>query len=178
MTNAACPTGAERPLTEGEIALVQSMFGNAIDCAAVRVRRRKWFPLQPTNTLMAPCGHIHFHPASRWYRDDFSQASLDLKALFLHEMTHVWQTQRRGRWYLPVCRMFSSRYTYVLKPGWPLTWYGIEQQGEIVRHAFLLRHGCRVPGVTDAAAYDALVDFGPAKGDDRSGRSCGGDRSA
>ena len=37
--------------------------------------------------------------------------------------------------------------------------YGIEQQAEIVRHAFLLRHGIRLPGVADPAAYDLLVNF-------------------
>jgi hypothetical protein len=156
---ATCPAGGERALTEGEIALVGSMFGHAINCAPVRVRRRKWFPLQPRNTLMAPMGHVHFHPASSWYRDDFATASLDLQALFLHEMTHVWQTQRRGRWYLIACRPFSSRYDYALKPGWPLVRYGIEQQGEIVRHAFLLRRGAQVAGVADATAYAKLVSF-------------------
>lgn len=138
---------------------MRSMFGDAIDCAPVRVRRRKWFPLQPRNTLMAPMGHIHFHPACTWYQADFAAASLDLQALFLHEMTHVWQTQRRGRWYLIVLRTFSARYDYALKPGWPLTRYGIEQQGEIVRHAFLLRQGRKLAGVADAAAYAALVNF-------------------
>jgi hypothetical protein len=74
-------------------------------------------------------------------------------------MTHVWQTQRLGRWYLPLHRHPFCRYSYSLKPGWPLTRYGIEQQAEIVRHAFLLRSGRKVAGVSDAAAYDLLVDF-------------------
>ena len=51
------------------------------------------------------------------------------------------------------------RYDYSLRPGWPLARYGIEQQAEIVRHAFLLRRGVRLAGVSDAAAYDALVNF-------------------
>ena len=157
-----CPVGAERPLTPGEIALVGSIFDHAVDCAPVRLRRRRWFPLQPRGTLMAPCGHIHFHPASPWYCDDFAEAPIDLRALFLHEMTHVWQTQRHGRWYLPLYRPFSSRYDYTLKPGWPLTRYGIEQQAEIVRHAFLLRQGWKLAGVGDGAAYDLLVNFSPA----------------
>jgi hypothetical protein len=74
-------------------------------------------------------------------------------------MTHVWQAQTKGRWYLPLWRNFSRRYDYALKPGWPLSSYGIEQQAEIVRHAFLLRKGWKLAGVADAAAYDALVRF-------------------
>lgn len=105
-------------------------------------------------------GHLHFHPQSDSYCDDFAQADLGLQGFFIHEMTHVWQTQTRGRWYLPLCRPFSRRYDYTLRPGWPLERYGIEQQAEIVRHAFLLRNGAKVAGVEGKRAYEGLVDFG------------------
>ena len=108
---------------------------------------------------MAPTGHIHFHPSSENYCEDFSRADLAAQGLFVHEMTHVWQTQQLGKWYLPLRRHPFCRYDYTLRPGVPLHRYGIEQQAEIVRHAFLLRRGLRVAGVTDAAAYDLLVDF-------------------
>jgi hypothetical protein len=108
---------------------------------------------------MAPCGHLHFHPRSADYCDDFAAADLGSQGLFLHEMTHVWQAQRKGWWYLPLCRPFSRRYDYSLKPGWPLERYGIEQQAEIVRHAFLLRNGARLPGAPESSAYELLVDF-------------------
>ena len=108
---------------------------------------------------MAPLGHIHFHPRSETYCDDFAKASLRLQGHFIHEMVHVWQTQTRGWWYLPLCRPFSRRYDYALKPGWPLHRYGIEQQAEIVRHAFLLRHGVKIAGVEGKKAYELLVDF-------------------
>ncbi len=135
------------------------MFGGAIDTRPVRLKRKRWFPLQPRKVVMAPCGHIHFHPQSPFYCDDFAEADLASQGLFIHEMTHVWQAQRRGAWYLPLHRPFSRRYDYALKPGWPLERYGIEQQAEIVRHAFLLRNGAKVTGVGDAAAYAVLVDF-------------------
>lgn len=109
---------------------------------------------------MAPRGHLHFHPMGRNYCDDFSAASLQLQAHFIHEMTHVWQTQTRGTWFLVTRRMPWARYDYALKPGWKLERYGIEQQAEIVRHAFLLRNGRKLPGVADKAAYELLVDFG------------------
>ena len=139
--------------------LVRSVFGKAIDCAPVTVRRRRWFPFQPRYMTMAPRRHLYFHPASKGYRDDFSLAELWLKGHFIHEMTHVWQVQTRGPWFLILHRPFSRRYDYSLKPGWPLERYGIEQQAEIVRHAFLLRNGMRLAGVGDTAAYDLLVNF-------------------
>ena len=56
-------------------------------------------------------------------------------------------------------RMPWATYDYSLKPGWKLEQYGIEQQAEIVKHAFILRKGGRVPGIADERAYSALVDF-------------------
>lgn len=109
---------------------------------------------------MAPCGHIHFHPRSPLYRDDFASATIDLQGLFVHEMTHVWQAQTRGRFYLPTRRHPFCRYSYALHPGWPLARYGLEQQAEIVRHAFLLRCGIAVAGAPPLAAYEAILPFG------------------
>ncbi|BDI61129.1 hypothetical protein MACH05_16890 [Qipengyuania nanhaisediminis] len=108
---------------------------------------------------MAPRGHMHFHPDSASYCDDFSAATLSRQGLFIHEMTHVWQTQTRGSWYLVLHRHPFCRYDYSLKPGQPFSAYGIEQQAEIVKHAFWLRRGARVAGVGDKAAYDMLVRF-------------------
>jgi len=141
------------------VALARSIFGSAIDYTKVTIRRRKWFPFQPRRVTMAPRGHIHFHPRGDNYCDDFSQAPLSEQAHFVHEMTHVWQTQTKGDWWLVLHRPFSRRYDYSLKPGWPLEKYGVEQQAEIVRHAFLLRNGVKLAGAVDAAAYDLLVNF-------------------
>ena len=108
---------------------------------------------------MAPDGHIYFHPTGSAYCDDFSGSHPLTQGFFIHELTHVWQTQTRGRWYLILHRHPFCRYTYSLKPGEPLESYGIEQQAEIVRHAFLLRAGASLPGVADKSAYDMLVRF-------------------
>lgn len=160
----ACPVGGERPLTPGEVALARSIFGRAIAYEDVTIRRRKWAFFQPKNVTMAPRGHVHFHPEGSAYCDDFAIAPLHRKALFIHEMVHVWQTQTRGPWYLVTHRMPWARYDYVLKPGWKLEQYGIEQQARIVEHAFLLRSGARLRGVADAAAYAELVKFPGATG--------------
>jgi hypothetical protein len=123
------------------VALVRSVFGDAIDTGPVRLHRRRWWPLQPKKYCMAPDGHIWFHPHGDLWSDDFAAAPLPLGALFVHEMTHVWQAQTRGRWYLPLMRHPFCGYRYVLRDGWPLTRYGLEQQAEIVKHAWLARIG-------------------------------------
>jgi hypothetical protein len=139
------------------------VFGDAIDYRKVTVRRRKFFPLQPRKITMAPRGHLHFHPLGQSYCDDFSQVPILRAGLFVHEMTHVWQTQVRGPWYLLLHRHPFCRYGYSIKPGWTIERYGIEQQAEIVRHAFLLRNGVKLPGVADPAVYDMLVKFPGAR---------------
>ena len=151
--------GGDRHLTSGEIDLARTVFGDAIDYGAVKLRRRKWFPLQPRNITMAPLGHLHFHPDGSSYCDDFARENLTKQGLLIHELTHVWQTQTRGQWYLVTHRHPWCRYEYSLMPGQPLGKYGIEQQAEIIKHAFWLRHGGRIAGIADKGAYDALVRF-------------------
>jgi hypothetical protein len=148
-----------RPLTLGEVALARSIFGEAIDYSHVTVQRRRFWPLQPRGVTMAPMGHLHFHPAAPHYCDDFAAADRDAQAHFIHEMAHVWQAQTRGRWYLVTRRHPWCRYDYALKPGWRLEQYGIEQQAEIVRHAFLLREGGTVAGAPSLKAYEAILPF-------------------
>ena len=140
-----------RPLTPGEISMARSVFGEAIDYGRVRLVRRKWWPFQPRGIVMAPCGHIHFHPENPDWREDFSQAGLPLQGLFIHEMTHVWQAQERGRFYLPLMRHPFCRYAYRFEPGKAFDAYGLEQQAEIVRHAFLQKRGRRIADAADPA---------------------------
>lgn len=108
---------------------------------------------------MAPCGHLHFHPLSHNYCDDFSTAEPRLQAHFIHEMTHVWQSQARGWWYLLVVGPFQRKYSYRLKPGKRFTDYNIEQQAEIVAHTFKLRRGWKVVGAPPLERYEAVLPF-------------------
>lgn len=140
-----------RSLTDGEIEIARSVFGEAIDYARVRIVRGKWWPLQPRGIVMAPTGHIHFHPRDPRWSGDFSQSPLDLQGLLVHELTHVWQAQTRGRFYLPLMRHPFCRYSYDLVPGRTFDRYGLEQQAEIVRHAFLARRGLRLAAIPDPA---------------------------
>lgn len=146
-----------RWLTSGEIALARSVFGDAIDYDAARISRRKWVFFQPSDRAMAPAGCIHFHPADPCYHDDFEHARLGEQGTFIHEMTHVWQHQQGVM--LILQRVPWARYDYVLKPGQPFRRYGLEQQAEIVRHAFLLRKGAKVAGAPDIRQYETLLPF-------------------
>lgn len=148
----------ERALTDGEVALSRSMFGDAIDYRAARIALRKWAFFQPREMVMAPRGCIHFHPRGTGYRDDFAAASPPMQAFFLHELTHVWQYQRGVN--LVLRRHPFCRYGYSFVPGRAFAGYGIEQQAEIVRHAFLLRQGLAVAGAPELARYEGVLPFG------------------
>ena len=138
---------------------MRSVFGSAVDCREVRIRRRKWWWLHPRSVTMAPWGHIHFHPASGSYCEDFSAASLDLQGHFIHEMAHVWQAQTRGRLWVVLRGAWDRKYSYRLREGWPLQRYGLEQLAEIVRHAFLARRGALADGRGAEEQLLALTRF-------------------
>ncbi|WP_375395864.1 vgr related protein [uncultured Sphingomonas sp.] len=149
------PPGGARPLTDGERALARSIYRDAIGLDRVEVRRRCWWPFQPRNIVMAPTGHIHLHPESASWSEDFSREGHGLQGLFVHELCHVWQHQRGL--FLPLRRHPLCRYDYSFRPGVPLTGYGIEQQAEIVRHAFLLREGVVIAGAPALNRYEGLL---------------------
>ena len=136
-----------RSLTSGEIDLARSMFADAIAYDRVRLVRGKWWLFQPRGIVMAPTGNIHFHPQDPRWSEDFSSSPLESQGLFIHELTHVWQAQTRGRFYLPLMRHPFCRYSYQLVPGRAFDRYGLEQQAEIVRHAFLASRGVRLSAV-------------------------------
>lgn len=150
-----------RALTHHEIALASTIFGDAIEYASVRIVRRKWAFFQPRDTVMAPTGHIHFHPGNCRYCDDFGAASRDEQGLFIHEMTHVWQHQQGI--FLPLRRPPFARYRYTVEPGKPFRRYGLEQQAEIVRHAFLWREGYAAPTGAARSWYENILPFGAAR---------------
>jgi len=152
---------AGRPLSPGEIALAESVFGDAIDYAKVRVHERKYWPFHLRDWIMAPDGQLWLHPAGPLAGVDFATAGIALQGLFIHEMTHVWQHQQGLCLLLrrhPFCR-----YAYRLEPGKAFERYGIEQQAEIARDAFLARSGLTRPGADPTADYAALLPFTPPR---------------
>jgi hypothetical protein len=109
---------------------------------------------------MAPTGHIHAHPAGDLWSEDYSAEAIGRQAIFLHEMTHVWQTQQRGKYYLPLMRHPFCRYRYSFDPERPFTDYGLEQQAEIVRHIHLMRGGWQLAGAPSQDKLEGLLPFG------------------
>ncbi|AMN66405.1 type IV secretion protein Rhs [Psychrobacter sp. P11G5] len=119
-----------RKLSEGEIMLARSVFGDGIELEAVRLKTA-WWVLK--NYAVSPNGNIYFHPED-WIVD-FSNATLSKQSWLIHELTHVWQLQQG----LKVIRgaLVDRRYDYDLELGKPFFKYGIEQQARMVQDYFV-----------------------------------------
>lgn len=85
---------------------------------------------------------MYYPESTGYYRDDFSATEDDRdKALFIHEMTHVWQFQleypviRAG---LKVTRQGAKAYRYELTESGRICDYNMEQQGEIVSDYYMI----------------------------------------
>ena len=122
-----------RQLTEGELALARSVFGDSLKLDGVQLKTA-WWVLK--HYAVSPNGNIYFHPAD-WVTD-FSQCSLAKQSWLIHELTHVWQLQQG----LKVVRgaIINRRYDYVLEAGKSFFNYGIEQQARMVQDYFVRRH--------------------------------------
>jgi len=132
---------ALRRLTPAERALAREMFGAALDAGRVRllalpVWRRAFVPagrLMVWPAIAAPC--------------DFGDEPLAAQAMFVHELTHVWQAQR-GVW-LPWAKVRAgdgpAAYAYDLAATSDFAALNIEQQAMVVEHAFLSRRGHPAP---------------------------------
>ena len=107
-----------RHLTPGEVEIARSVFGDAIDYARVRLFKGKWWPFQPKRSAMAPMGNIWFHPDGGGWSEDFSKEPLLAQGYFIHELTHVWQAQKGGRFYLPLMRHPFCRYRFLADRGY------------------------------------------------------------
>lgn len=153
-------TPATRPLSPGERALCARVFGSALDPEPVRINRLKWWMWQPAWITMAPDGHLWFHPNGDVWSEDFSAEGAGLRGHFVHELTHVWQHQQGISliWKRPP----FARYRYLpLVPGKLFHAYGLEQQAEIVKDAYLLGEGVRLNGRPPLETYKALLPFRP-----------------
>lgn len=132
-----------RKLTDGEINLAKSVFGDAIDYDAVRVQNRKFFFLQSKHTSMAPDGHIYMAASLR--ADDYSREDPVTQSIFIHEMAHVWQYQNKilhplktgAKLMLRHAFRYGSIYPYRLDEKKDLMDYNMEQQASIIQDYFL-----------------------------------------
>ncbi|WP_338152344.1 hypothetical protein [Winslowiella iniecta] len=89
--------GTLRLLTLREIELARQVFAGRIIYPKVWIHCDSYLPagLQRKYTAMAPNGEIYFR--KELYRSDFSatEVGLNLKHIFIHEMAHVWQHQKK-----------------------------------------------------------------------------------
>jgi type VI secretion system secreted protein VgrG len=137
------PKGKKRSLTPGEVAMARVVFKDAVDYRKVKVHHGGWwvfFGFQ--NTAVTPNGEMYFPESTNYYKDDFSNTGDNRhKALFMHEMTHVWQYQlgypvkKAG---VTVTRRGAAAYEYALTRYRTLSSYNMEQQGEIISDYYII----------------------------------------
>lgn len=127
-----------RALTQGEITIARSVFGNSIDYGRVRIFNRPYFEIfGRQNTLVTPNGNIYI--ADKDYMADFSTQSASRQSLFMHEMTHVWQFQngQTVRWnaikgWIGSGFNYHSLYDYKLSDTTDFARENLEQQAHMV----------------------------------------------
>ncbi|MFL6609019.1 MAG: type VI secretion system Vgr family protein [Pseudomonas sp.] len=141
--NIPLPEGKKRALTAGEIAMAKTVFKDAINYTKVKVHHGGWWLfLGFQNTAVTPNGEMYYPQSTTFYRDDFSATGNGRdKALFMHEVTHVWQYQlgfpvkKSG---MTVTSRGAAAYEYTLYNDSTFAEYNMEQQGEIVSDYYLI----------------------------------------
>ena len=82
-------------------------------------------------------------------RDDFADPDTPLcvQAVFVHELTHIWQAQNGVRLLLAKIKAGDREesYAYDLTGGPEFPAMNIEQQAMVVEHAFLVSRGGKAP---------------------------------
>jgi hypothetical protein len=143
--------GAFRKLSSGERALTAEVFGEAVDAGRVWI-----FALPVWNRAFVAGGGLIAWPA-RTAAKDFAAAALEDQAVFVHEMTHVWQAQTGVNLILGKLRAGdgAQAYFYDLSDGGDFPSLNIEQQAMIVQDAFLAARGGQAPH--ESHAYSAIL---------------------
>lgn len=134
--------GQRRALTDGEIALGRSIFGDEIAWPKIRIYQAPRLGFG----AMVPIGRTIVF--SKWRAaHDFSTASMWDQGWFVHELTHVWQAARGVVLAAAKLRALGKgAYCYAPKTA-SLRAYNIECQAEIARHLYLARAGVQEEGM-------------------------------
>lgn len=125
----------DRPLTDNEKRLANSMFGKTLDVQKVRLKTA-WWVLK--GYAVAPNGNVYFHKAD--WQDDFALQGLGGRAWLIHELTHAWQYQQGMAVFWRA--LFNRKYSYRFERGKPFLAYGIEQQAKMVEDFYIRREQC------------------------------------
>ena len=132
-----------RRLTEGERDLAAEVFGTALRADRIRI-----FAIPVWSRAFVAGPGLMVWPA-RWSRSDFSasETPLAVQAVFVHELTHVWQAQRGVSLLLAKLKAGdrAGSYAYDLDAGPGFDAMNIEQQAMVVEHAFLAARGGETP---------------------------------
>ena len=128
-----------RPLTQIEVQLAQSIYGNTIDYKQVRIDERAY--IGPKHFRFC---YVSFNLINSW--------GAMYPSIFIHELMHVWQYQKMGAIYM--VRALIAQHTHCgydyggvaalrkrRKKGEGLLDFNLEQQGDIVADYFLLKNG-------------------------------------
>lgn len=130
-----------RRLTAAEQALGREMFGQGLNLGRVRILA---IPLW-RRAFVAGAGLIVWPAAD--LPADLGAAPLGVQAVFVHELTHVWQAQN-GVWLLAAklkAGDSANSYAYDLTCDGDFAALNIEQQAMVVEHAFLAARGGLAP---------------------------------
>lgn len=133
-----------RALTIGEVALCERIFGQSIRYDRVFITNQAYLPWQGQSVFMAPNGMIYAQ--DKIFKADYSKENTNYRAVFIHEMTHIFQHQHNINvlwqgailqiaYYLSFKRYNPYHYKFVKNKAF--TDYNIEQQGDIARDIFL-----------------------------------------
>lgn len=127
-----------RTLSAGEHAIARATFGATAPWARVQVLQ---VPAQAPWGAMVPLGRTIVFAGWR-AAADFAATDIQEQAWFVHELAHVWQAARGVPLALAkLAAIGHAAYRADWTDGRPFDAYNIEQQAEIVRFAYLARHG-------------------------------------
>ncbi len=143
MSNRSTKPFRLRRLTAGEQALAHEVFGSGIAPGRVQI-----LSMPVWNRAFVAGPGLIVWPATR-VRADFSDPDtpLHIQAVFVHELTHVWQAQNGISLLLAKIKAGDSdaAYRYDLLDSKGFAAMNIEQQAMVVEHAFTLSRGGQAP---------------------------------
>ena len=157
-------TRRARGLTAGERDLARAVFGAALDPGTIELRGDRFSRLQPPGAVLAEARRVWF---GGLLPDDFADASVPMRALLVHELTHCAQAAagmdlwvRGAGAHVLAALTRRSAYAYDRTPA-PLRGRPFEHQAAMVEDAYRMLHGAP-PRRAGARLDDLLAALGHA----------------
>lgn len=128
-----------RPLSDDEVKLARTIFGDSLEYRRIRVDEKAQIACRDMKIL-----YVSYFTINSWgsFRPD----------IFIHELVHVWQYQKFGAVYIPralLAQRTQDGYNYGgvvcleenMSVGGSLDDFNLEQQADIVGDGFCLKNG-------------------------------------